>query len=321
MSESKAALVLVAPVFDEEAAVPEFLDRVFAIAPASDLRGVVIVDDGSLDGTCAAVRAFTAKRAGSGPRVRLVRMSRNFGHQTAVMAGMRAAIDWAAKESFGLVGLIDADLQDRPEDLPALVRATADADVAYATRARRSEGAFFRLGAAAFHWLIARTARFPIPRNAGTFSVMRLHAARAIVAESHQSPYFPAVRAWVGFRQAGVPLARDARRHGTSRVGVIGLIRLGATAIFSYSDLPLSFLVVASTLTFAGSVCAAILMVGLKLAGLVQVQGTALIIVSIFASLGVLSMQIALLAHALGRARAESSRSAGYVVMSDEADL
>jgi dolichol-phosphate mannosyltransferase len=321
MSLNASGLILVAPVLNEEKVVVRFLERVFAVAARIDLRGVVIVDDGSTDATCATIRAFLAGAGGARPRVRLLRLSRNFGHQVAVVAGIQAAVSWAEQASFALVGLIDADLQDRPEDLETLLGAVQEADVAYAVRARRSEGALFRIGAATFHWLLARTARFYIPRDAGTFSVMRLRTARVIAAESHQTPYFPALRAWVGFRQVGVPLARDSRSGDSSRVGPLGLIRLATNALLSFSDLPLSFLVVMATFTILGSLCAALMMVGLKLAGLVQVQGTALILISIFLSLGIQSMQLALLAHALGRARAEASRSIGYVVMADEAGL
>jgi dolichol-phosphate mannosyltransferase len=321
MSSSASGLILVAPVFNEEKIVVRFLERAFAVAGQADVRGIVIVDDGSNDDTCAVIRAFLSRTPGPRPKVRLLRLSRNFGHQVAVVAGIHAAVAWAEQAGYGFLGLIDADLQDRPEDLPALLSATHEADVAYGVRASRSEGLMFRLAAATFHWLLARTARFYIPRNAGTFSVMRLRAARVIAAESHQAPYFPALRAWVGFRQVGVPLARDVRADDSSRVGPLGLLRLAMTALLSFSDLPLSFLVVMATLTILGSICAALLMVGLKLAGLVQVQGTALILISFFLSLGIQSMQLALLAHALGRARAEASRSAGYVVMADEAGL
>ena len=321
MSCDANGLVLVAPVLNEEKIIVRFLERVFAIAGPAHIRGVVIVDDGSTDGTCRTLREFLAKTSGDRPRVRLLRLSRNFGHQVAVVAGIEAAVAWAGQSGAGLIGLIDADLQDRPEDLTALLAAVRDADVAYGVRARRSEGPLFRIAAVTFHWLLARTARFAIPRDAGTFSVIRLHAARVIAAESHQTPYFPALRAWVGFRQVGVPLVRDERAGDTSRVGALGLVRLALTALLSFSDLPLSFLVVMASTTILGSICAALLMVGLKLAGLVQVQGTALILISIFLSLGILSMQIALLAHALGRARAEASRSSGYVVMADEGGL
>jgi len=321
MTPKPMGMVLAAPVLNEEKIIVQFLERVFAVAEPSEIRGVVIVDDGSTDGTCEVIRDFLARTPSGRPPVRLLRLSRNFGHQVAVVAGIQAAVSWAEQSGLGLVGLMDADLQDRPEDIPALRVALADADIAYAVRARRSEGLVFRLAAAAFHWLLARTAQFPIPRDAGTFSLMRLRAARVVAAESHQAPYFPALLAWVGFKQVGVPLVRDGRLGDNSRVGPLGLVRLAVTALLSFSDLPLSFLVVMAMLTILGSLCAAILMTGLKLAGLVQVQGTALILVSIFLSLGMISLQIALLAHALGRARSEASRSVGYVVMADEGGL
>lgn len=314
---ARPRLVLVAPVYNEEHVVGAFLEQVLAVAPRLDLVGVVLVDDGSSDGTCAVVRSFQ-KRTGAALRLRLVRLSRNFGHQNAVLAGLGAAHAWARRENVPFVALMDADLQDRPEHLVDLARAMDAADVVYAVRASRGEGFAFRLLARAFHMALARLARLPIPQDAGTFSIMRTEVAQVVLDNADRAPYFPGIRAWVGFRQVGLPLDRDARHAGRSRVGLLGLVKLALGAMLGYSDMPLRLMALLGVVTVAVSTAAALTMIVLRLMGLVQVQGTALILVSIFFSLGVQSVYLMLLAYFIGRAAAESSRKRPFVVMSED---
>ena len=314
---ARPRLLLVAPVYNEEQVVGTFLERVLAVAPQLDLVGLVLVDDGSQDGTCAAVAEFQ-RRTRAALRLRLVRLSRNFGHQNAVLAGLATAHDWARREDVPLVALMDADLQDRPEHLVDLAHAMDAADVAYAVRARRGETLVFRLLARVFHLALARMSRLPIPQDAGTFSVMRTSVARVLLDNADQSPYFPGIRAWVGFRQVGLPLDRDARYAGSSRVGAVGLVKLALGALLGYSDMPLRLMALLGVVTILVSTAAAASMIVLRLMGLVKVQGTALILVSIFFSLGVQSVYLMLLAYVIGRAALESSRKRPFVVMSEE---
>lgn len=313
-----AELILVAPVLDEEQGIDAFLERVWALEGPGAPSRVVIVDDGSTDATCERVRAFPRMHPG-GPELRLVRLSRNFGHQNAVLAGLAAARDWAARAGDGLVAVVDADLQDRPEDLAALVGAIeAGADVAYAVRATRGEGLLFRLFAGSFHAFLARFSRIPLPRDAGTFSVLRTEVVGAILDNADRSPYFPGLRAWVGYRQQGVPLDRDARGAGISRVGTLGLIRLALGAILGYSDLPLRLLGLLGVVILALSTFAAVAILVLRIVGMVELQGIALIIASIFFSLGVQSIYLMLIAYFLSRSASEASAKRPFLVMSDE---
>lgn len=317
MSQAPMRLLLVAPVYNEEHVVDAFLERVRGATTQLDLAGVVLVDDGSTDGTCATVAAFQ-RRTGAALRLRLVRLSRNFGHQNAVLAGLAAAYAWARREEVPLVALMDADLQDRPEHLLDLVRAVDGADVAYAVRAARGEGLLFRVLAHTFHAAMAHLSRFPVPQDAGTFCVMRTHVAQVLLENADQSPYFPGIRAWVGFRQVGLPLDRDARFAGRSRVGAFGLVKLALGALLGYSDMPLRLMAFLGVATILVSIAAAATMIVLRLMGLVKVQGTALILVSIFFSLGVQSVYLMLLAYVIGRAASESSRKRPFVVMSED---
>jgi polyisoprenyl-phosphate glycosyltransferase len=125
------------------------------------------------------------------------------------------------------------------------------------------------------------------------------------------------LRAWAGFRQRGVSLDRDARHAGDSRVGFRGLFRLAINAVFAYSNLPIVLIAFLGTFTLAISFVAAFTIIVLRLAGLVEVQGTALIIVSIFFSLGVQSIFLLIIAYSIRRLAADAGRRSAFVIMED----
>lgn len=315
MTTSTEGVILVAPVFNEQEVVRDFLTRVAAIAEANCLQGLVIVDDGSRDRTCEIIAEFA--RASEQLKIRVVRLSRNFGHQNATLAGLTIGLKWAEEFNVPFVALIDADLQDRPEHLRALLDAMGTSDVVYAVRRSRAEGAFFRVAANVFYNVLSKTSNLKVPRYAGTFSVMRTRVVRAILSNSDNLPYLPGLRAWAGFRQQGVPLDRDARYAGDSRVGLRGLFRLAINAVFAYSNLPIVLIALLGTFTLAISFIAAFTIIVLRLVGLVEVQGAALIIVSIFFSLGVESIFLLMIAYSIRRLAADAGRRSAFVIMED----
>ena len=293
------AFLVVAPAFNEAESIAEFLRRIEALTESMPLAGLVLVDDGSADATLAIASQF----ARSSPLpVHIVRLSRNFGHQNAVLAGLDHAYRWAREENIAFIGLLDADLQDQPEHFRDLLSQAEDADVVYATRASRGEGFVVRNLASLFHWLLSHISRFPIPRGAGTFSVMRTEVAEAILRNADPDPYFPGIRAWVGYRQVGVPLPRSARHAGDSRVGLRGLVRLAFRAVFAYSNAPQTVFMWISFATLVLSMFAILVFASLRLLGYLQeVQGIATIIVSIFLSLGIQTVYLTLVTYMIGR--------------------
>jgi polyisoprenyl-phosphate glycosyltransferase len=291
--------IAVAPVFNEAESIDEFLRRMVALGETLALEGLVIVDDGSEDATLAIVSQFARS---SRLRLRVVRLSRNFGHQNAVLAGLEYAHRWAREERIAFIGLLDADLQDQPEHFRDLLAHADEADVIYATRASRTEGFVVRNLADAFHWMLSRISRFPIPRGAGTFSVMRTEVAEAILRNADPDPYFPGIRAWVGYRQIGVPLPRSARHAGDSRVGLRGLFQLALRAVFAYSNAPQTLFMWISFGTLLLSILAILVFASLRLLGYLQeVQGITTIIVAIFLSLGIQSVYLTLVTYMIGR--------------------
>jgi glycosyltransferase involved in cell wall biosynthesis len=315
-SPTSFPLAVVVPLFNEEGSVKELVERLAAsVAGAS----VVMVDDGSSDGSVARLESLARQIPRSVLRIRLRRLSRNFGLQRAVLAGLQGSLD--ADLRAASVCVIDGDLQDRPEDIPALIAALEGHDVAFAVRSKRGESWAFQVSAGIFYRMLVRWSAIEVPANAGNFSVMRRVVAEQIVANADHNIFFPGLRAWVGFRQCGVPFERQARKDGESRMGIKRLVRLAISALFAYSSLPLRIMFLLSGVALASSV---VLMVGittLKLVHLIEVQGIALLAVLILLSFGVMLTFLSILAFLVGRNPAPVQSQRMYVLLEPDRDL
>ena len=222
---------VVLPVYNEARVLPELLRRVSgALAACAADYEIIFVDDGSSDQSPRVLDQLAA----ADRRVRVVHLSRNFGHQAAVQAGL-------VHSRGDAVVLMDSDLQDAPGGHREFIAQwLAGYDVVYAIRTERKENPLKRLLFGAFHWLMSRVATVPIPADAGIFGLIDRRVARQIVALAENDRYFPGLRGWVGFRQTGVVVPRNARYDQHPRVSLGGLFRLAKTAMFSFSTLPLS---------------------------------------------------------------------------------
>ena len=166
--------------------------------------------------------------------MRLLRLSRNFGHQAAISAGLDAARGDA-------IVTMDGDLQDPPEVIPELVARWREGDdVVYAVRQERAGEARWRLAAiAAFYRLLRRISGNEIPANVGDFRLISRRVADALASMPERARFLRGMTSWVGFRQAGVPYERDARYAGESKYPVTKLMRLALDGITSFSTVPL----------------------------------------------------------------------------------
>jgi glycosyltransferase involved in cell wall biosynthesis len=224
-------LSIVLPVFNEVEALTILAGRIVKALWNSNVEyEMIFVNDGSTDGS----GALLDQLAADCPAIRVVHFARNFGHQAAVQAGLAYARG-------DTVVLMDSDLQDAPEAVPEMLRRWQDGDdVVYAVRCKRKESGWKRLGFAAFHRLLARSATVPIPAEAGIFGLIDRRVAQEILALPERDRYFPGLRSWVGLRQSGIVVERQARYDDMPRVSLRGLFRLAKTAIFSFSTLPLT---------------------------------------------------------------------------------
>ncbi|MGD9644125.1 MAG: glycosyltransferase family 2 protein [Pirellulales bacterium] len=227
---AEITISVVLPVYNEEAVLVELHRRVRDTVAATGARPeIIFVNDGSRDGSAPILDDLAAAHE----CVRVLHLSRNFGHQSAVQAGL-------AHATGDVVLLMDSDMQDAPETLPRfLLQWQAGYDVVYAIRAQRQENWLKRCLFAAFHRTLALMADTNIPIDAGNFSLMDARVVREIVRLGERDRYLPGLRSWVGFRQIGIEVRRKARYDRKPRVSLRGLFRLAKTAIFSFSTFPL----------------------------------------------------------------------------------
>ncbi len=225
-------LAIVIPVYNEESNLPELRRRLAAaLAGADDLQWQVIyVNDGSIDASARLIERQHAEDA----RFTLVDLSRNFGHQAAITAGLAHAADADA------VVVMDGDLQDPPEVIPQLVQAWREGgQVVRAERRSRAERGWRRVAFRAFHALFGLLTDYPIPPRAGVFGLMD----RLAVAEFNRLPeknrFVPGLRAWLGFDQRVVRYDRQDRAAGEPKQTFRRLVRYALDGLFSFSYKPL----------------------------------------------------------------------------------
>lgn len=229
MKINECLITIVVPVFNEQESIFELHDRLVQSLNSVVSWNLLFVDDGSNDATLDRIRELTLRN----PQVGFLSLSRNFGHQQAVSAGLEAATGDA-------IVLMDADLQDAPEHIPLLLERWIDGyDVVVAVRQSRNGLKLITWLSKVFYQIQSTIAESPIVRDSGTFCLMDRDVVLAILRMQESSRYFPGLRGYVGFRQTAVPLDRDARLHGRSRVGLAGLFRLAHLGVFGYSTLPL----------------------------------------------------------------------------------
>lgn len=222
-------LSVTAPVLNEEDVLEHFYERVCAALDGLNFE-LVLVDDGSTDRTPQLLAELAEKDA----RVRVVGLSRNFGYQAAVAAG----IDHCTGDA---VVTIDADLQDPPEVIRDLIEEwVAGADVVYAARQdRQGEGRLKLVTARWFAALFTRLAELDIPTNVGDFRLLDAKAVAALRRMPERNRFMRGMTVWVGFRQSSVPYTREPRLQGKSRYRWRTLMRISLDAISSFSHVPL----------------------------------------------------------------------------------
>jgi len=296
-------LSIVAPMLDEEGTA-----RVFAERVRSALDGLpwelVIVDDGSSDDT----PRILAELAEADPRIKVVTLSRNFGHQTAITAGL----DHAAGD---VVVMIDADLQDPPELVcEMLVHWRAGSDVVYATRTDRSGESQFKLTTARwFYRIMSKVSDVPLAQNSGDFRLLDRRALDALLSLRERNRYLRGMTSWVGFTQTSVPYHRDARHAGQTKYPIRKMIRFALDAIASFSHAPLQIA------TIAGFVFAALAFLAIPVAIVFRifgafVPGVTTTVVAVLLLGGIQLMAIGMIGEYVGRIYDEVKRRPLYVV-------
>ncbi|HUL69232.1 MAG TPA: glycosyltransferase family 2 protein [Gemmatimonadales bacterium] len=294
------------PMYNEEAVLPEFLRRLGAVLDETPggPHEIVIVDDGSRDRTLAQLEAAAAQD----PRLVVVALSRNFGHQAA----LTAALDHVTGD---VTVLMDGDLQDQPESIPTFLRSYADGyDVVYAQRASRKEGLWLRASYAIYYRLLSKLSNLQLPVDAGDFGLMSRRVVEQIRRTPERHRYLRGLRAWAGFRQIGIPVDRQERYAGRSKYSLAKLFRLAFDGIFAFSIAPLRAAAILGLIAIVLSTLFSIYSLVAKLFFHQSPKGfTALILVVTFLS-GVNLFFLGVIGEYVGRIYEEAKSRPLYIV-------
>ena len=225
------AITVAVPLHNEEAGLPELVRRVGLVLDhmPGGPHEMLFVDDGSSDRTMPMLEEF----ASHDPRISVISLSRNFGHQAA----LTAALDHVSGD---VAVVLDGDLQDPPETIPRLVEKHLEGyDVVYALRLRRKEALWLRICFYLFYRLMSSLSDMNLPLDAGDFGLMSRRVLEQLRSMPEHDRYLRGMRSWVGFRQIGIPVERAERFAGESKYGLLRYLKLASDAIFSFSVIPI----------------------------------------------------------------------------------
>ena len=298
-------LSIVVPLYNEEAVIPALRQRLLDWRRALGKRvECVLVNDGSMDGTEELLDAFAREESD----VKAVHLSRNFGHQQAVSAGLSVA-------EGDYVAIIDGDLQDPPEEITRfLAKLEEGYDVVYAVRRSRKEGWLKRCAYSVFYRLLSRLSSIDIPLDSGDFCLMR----RVVVEQINDMPerhrFVRGLRCYAGFRQTGIEYARDARASGVPKYTFWKLLALAADGIFTFSSKPLRLATMLGFCSVLVALAYSAYIVLWRLFSDEQLPGFASIIVVVLYLGSVQLFCMGILGEYIGRIHDEVKRRPGFII-------
>jgi dolichol-phosphate mannosyltransferase len=302
-----ALLSVTVPCFNEQEVIPNTNKQLVAVLESLPLRfEIIYVDDGSTDLSPEILRELAARDE----RIRVVRLSRNFGHQMAITAGLECAAGDA-------VVIIDADLQDPPEVISDFVKKWLDGyDIVYGVRTERDgENAFKLWSAKLFYRVISHLSDTKLPLDTGDFRLTDRRVVEALLSMPERDRFIRGMVSWLGFSQAAVPYHRAPRFAGTTKYPLRKMLRFAADGIASFSVVPLR---IAAWLGFFAS--------GLSLIGIIVVllerylhvwglvRGWSSTVIAILFMGGVQLMCLGIIGEYVGRIYAETKRRPLYIV-------
>lgn len=300
-------LSVVIPLYNEENSIRELWQRLAAVIDSIGIEAeVIFIDDGSRDRTGAEIHEI----CGHDPRVKLITLSRNFGHAAALSAG----IDHAQNQ---LVVLMDGDLQDKPESIPAFIAEWEKGfEVVYAIRTTRKENLILRGAFKSFYRLLNRMSGIKQPLDAGIFCLIDRKVVDVIKSMSERNRYFPGLRAYAGFNQTGVPVERDARYAGKSRVRPIGLIKLALDGLIAFSYIPLRMVTAAGVIVSFSAFAYMIRVLYKKLVSHEAIIGWASTLTAILFLGGMQLLTLGIVGEYIGRIYEEVKKRPYYIIKS-----
>lgn len=298
-------LSFVIPAYNEAENIAETLRRV--ARTATDLVNtseIIVVDDGSRDATIQAAR----DTAVSVP-VRILRLSRNFGKEQAIMAGLQQARGAA-------VVILDADLQEPLSHVETMLKHHREGyEMVYAVRAHRADEPFLkRLFTKTFYNLVSYGGEFDIPPDARDFRLMDRRVVDALCSLPERNRFMKGLYGWVGFRSIAVPVEIKERQNGTSKFGFRGLLKLGLTGLTSFTNWPLRMWTGIGTFIAILSIFYGLWITTRTLIWGVDVPGWTTLVVAVFFIGGVQLISIGIIGEYLARVFTEVKGRPGYLI-------
>jgi len=228
--KSEPEIGLVIPCYNEEAVLSSLVERLNRLCDADGFKiNILFVNDGSSDATRSLLKRICAEHR----HTACIHFSRNFGHQAAVSAGLMHVKGDAAV-------VLDADLQDPPEVIPAMVEKWLEGyDVVYGVRRKRKEGFLLKAAYFLFYRIMRMMVPFNVPLDAGDFALVDRKVIDTVNQLPEKTRFMRGLRGWVGYRQIGLPYERDSRQAGDSKYSFVKLLKLALDGIIAYSTVPL----------------------------------------------------------------------------------
>lgn len=307
---ANALLSVIVPAFNEQQVLPAFHDRLSPVLDTLDIEvEILYVNDGSRDRTHQVMRELRERD----PRVAILDLSRNFGKEIAMTAGLEHARGDA-------VIIIDADLQDPPEIIPQLVEGWLEGwDVVYAQRTDRlGETLLKKATAFWFYRLMQRVGRVRIPENAGDFRILSRRAVDSLLQIREQHRFMKGLFAWIGYPQKGIPYKRDPRFAGRTKWDYWRLWNFALDGITSYTTTPLKLATYLGLLTAFGAFAYGVLIILQKLIYGNPVQGYPSLMVMVLFLGGIQLVFLGIIGEYLGRMFDETKGRPLYFVSSFE---
>lgn len=295
---------VVLPIFNEQENLPALYERLARVLEGEGRPfELVFVDDGSRDRSLEILRTFAA----ADPRVVVVELARNFGHQIAISAGLDHA------RGDGVI-VMDADLQDPPEVLPQFIARWREGyDVVYAIRTGRKEHLLLRLAYGLFYRMLRRVANIDIPLDAGDFCLMDRQVVDVLTAMPERNRFVRGIRSWVGLNQVGLEYERHGRYAGRPKYTLSRLTYLALDGIVSFSFVPLRIITILGFIVSALSIGLAAMYTVQRLAFGLNPPGFPTLIVAVFLLAGIQLITIGVIGEYVGRIFEEVKQRPLYV--------
>lgn len=300
-------LSIVVPLLNEEQVLPLLRERLDKIQNRPATWELLFVSDGSTDGSVQFIEAWTQ----TDPSVKLIVLTRNFGHQSAVSAGLSFA-------SGNYVGIMDADLQDEPEVLVEMYRFLLNekVDIVYGVRTSRRETKFKRFFYSAFYRLYLYLADSPVHADSGDFCVMSRRAIRLLLNLPEKMRFVRGLRAWVGLPSKPFPISRPARAAGSSQYSLSKLTKLAFSGLTSFSTKPLRVGFVCGGVLCLAAVILALIYLGIALFTDIHIAApgfSTLVIILLFSN-GLIFLYLGILGEYLGQMFMEVKARPSFVI-------